>query len=197
MKARTLYLLRHGETGATGKYIGSTNIGVAESGFAQLAISRDILRQAGITRILCSPMKRCIESLRFLDLGASVEINEDLREIDFGHWEGQTFGQISKKWPEEVGRWSVWSEDFTFPGGERIGDFLRRMDRVRSRIEQDPDEHMLVVTHGGVIRHLLCSFLGLPPHNYLLFDVRAGQVSTLRLYSEGGVLTSLNQGGTK
>lgn len=192
--AKTLFLLRHGDTGVGGRLTGATDLPVDSSGYARLQSTRVLLRKERISAILCSPMLRCRQTAQELALDPEVELDHDLREIDFGQWEGMTFDEISAAWPEKVREWSNWSEDFTFPGGENIGVFLRRLQRVRQRIDLCSDERLLVITHGGVIRHLLCLYLCLPPEKYLLFAAKPGCYSTLSLFSEGGVLTSFNRG---
>lgn len=191
---KTIYLLRHGSTDAHGKFVGATNIGVSESGFQQLAQLKDHISSLTIDSVLCSPMRRCVETVSYLQLPQPVDYIDDLREIDFGLWENKSFEDIVHEWPEEVNTWSQRSPGFTFPEGEGIADFLLRVERSANLIEQDKNTKILVVSHGGMIRHLICSFLRLAPENYLLFNVQAGHLSTLELYSEGGILTSLNQG---
>lgn len=192
--AATLYLLRHGDTGANGRLTGSTDLGLAEQGIDRLYQSRAVLNGKGITRVFASPMLRCRQTVDIIDLGITPILLDDLREIDFGEWEGLRFSEIAARWPEEVRAWGQWSLDFTFPQGERIGGFLERLDRVRQELAHEQAGATLVVAHGGVIRHLLCKYLGLEPQHYLLFDVRYGQLASLELHSEGGILTSLNCG---
>jgi len=194
--AKTLYLLRHGDTGAGGRFNGSTDLPVHPTGYPRLDNTGALLQKERITAIMCSPMLRCRQTAQALALDLEMIVDHDLREIDFGEWEGMTFDEISERCPVNVRKWSNWSEDFTFPGGENIGAFLCRLQRVRQRIDRCDEERLLVVTHGGVIRHLLCLYLGIPPEKYLLFAAKAGCYSTLSLFSEGGVLTSFNCGYT-
>lgn len=192
--AKTLYLLRHGDTAANGRFIGSTDLPVSPNGYPQLEATRERLQSAGITAIFCSPMLRCRQTAEMLELGPAIIENADLREIDFGAWEGKTFAEIVQGWPNTVRDWSTWSEQFSFPEGENTGAFLKRIDAVKKSIDSCNDEHILIISHGGVIRSLICLHLGFSPDKYLLFDVKAGCYSTLSLYSDGGVLTSLNSG---
>ena len=189
---KRLYLLRHGSTGLDGRLVGSTDVPVAPSATAVLQRTGRTLQGFMVEAVICSPMLRCRQSLTELGLGLVPEIHQELREIDFGLWENKTFQEIAADYPDEVMEWNTWSEDFTFPGGERIGDFLHRVNEIREKIEAHPGKSLLVVTHGGVIRHLICSLLGLAPANYLLFEVRAGYFTTVDLYSRGGVLSALN-----
>lgn len=189
---KTLYLLRHGKTAANGRLVGSTDLPVADNGYARLERTGARLREINVSALFCSPMLRCRQSMECLKLGIEPVMVDDLREMDFGEWEDKSFSEIAESWPSEVAAWANWSEQFTFPGGENIGDFLGRLQKVQERIQQCQAENLLLVTHGGVIRHLLCLYLNLSPANYLLFDIRPGRYSTLSLHSEGGVLTSLN-----
>lgn len=191
---KTLYLLRHGDTAANGRFIGSTDLPVSASGYPQLESTRMQLQTADINKIYCSPMLRCRQTAEFLQLSIEAIENSRLREIDFGSWEEKTFQEISRGWPDTVRDWSTWSEEFSFPEGEKIGSFLERIREVKSCIDESEEEKILIVTHGGVIRHLICLYLGLSPDKYLLFDVKAGCFATLALFSEGGVLMSLNCG---
>lgn len=192
--AKTLYLLRHGDTAANGRFIGSTDLPVSPNGYCQLDLARENLESKGITKIFCSPMLRCRQTAEHLRLDTAAIENQDLREIDFGAWEGKTFEEISRQWPDTVREWATWSEAFSFPDGERIGAFLQRIYAVKASIDACRDERILVISHGGVIRNLICLYLGLSADKYLLFDIKAGCFSTLSLFSDGGILTALNCG---
>ncbi|MEK7826204.1 MAG: histidine phosphatase family protein, partial [Thermodesulfobacteriota bacterium] len=61
------------------------------------------------------------------------------------------------------------------------------------RIAADPAGAAVVVTHGGVIRFLICHFLGLPDRAHLLFDVQPASISEIRIDGGKGVLTLLNE----
>lgn len=193
---KTLYLMRHGDTGAEGRFIGSTDLPVCETGLAQIDITAQLLQGHEISTMLCSPMLRCRQTVERLGVPCAVTYLEELREVRFGRWENKTFAEISKEYPQEVDSWASWSEEFCFPGGEKTADFIRRIQAVKKDIDRIDQEKILVVSHGGVIRQLVCLYLGLSPENYLLFDIKAGCYSTLALFSEGGVLVSLNSGYT-
>ena len=104
-----------------------------------------------------------------------------------------TFDEIVSVDSNAVDGWARYDRDFTFPGGERIGDFLNRVSAVGDRLASRGSGRTIVFTHGGVIRALICHFLKLDPRNYLLFEVRPASVTTIRLFEEGGILTGLNQ----
>jgi broad specificity phosphatase PhoE len=134
---------------------------------------------------------RCRETLQPLS-GIQSEIDSDLREVDFGSWEAKTFDQIQISDPEAVNQWAAFDPAFSFPGGEKLDDFLVRMQRVASALISCPEDTILAVTHAGVIRALLCHFLGLHPRQYVLFNVDYASLTILELFGDKGVLKGLN-----
>ena len=191
---KRLYLLRHGRVDTRGRYIGSTDLPLLPEGVDDLVAVAPYIRRQNIGEILCSPLLRCRQSLEALNLAARYAICSDLREIDFGEWEGLSFAEILQCDASLVEKWAEWSEDFNFPGGEGIRPFLQRIHKVRQMIDTAVADRLLVISHGGVIRQLICSCLGLGPENYLAFDIQPGLCSVIELHSQGGVLVGLNQG---
>jgi len=191
-----LILIRHGEIGDEyrGAFIGKTDMPLSEKGKCQAERLRAYLKPQFRTAILSSPLQRCRETSQIAmePFGLQVDVEEDLREIDFGLWECLFLKKITEDYAGAVEALTRFDRDFAFPGGERIGDFLDRMARVGGRLMSFDTERVIVFTHGGVIRALICYFLKLPPRNYLLFEVRPASVTTIRLFENGGILTGLN-----
>ena len=192
MPAKQLYFLRHGDTGLQGRYIGSTDVPLSESGVVQVRKTGGVLQDKGITKIVCSPMLRCRQTLEQLDIPATWLFNEFLREVDFGQWEGKNFSEIVKNDKERVDSWVNEPETFSFPGGESLAAFQNRVAQFKGQLEKMVDDTVLVIAHGGTIRHLLCLLLGLDSGKYLLFDVKPGCFCSIQLFAEGGVLTGFN-----
>jgi alpha-ribazole phosphatase len=192
-----LFLLRHGKTDLTGKLAGSMDVDLNSKGIEQVQSLRPVLAKERFEKIFCSPMRRCRQTARLLDFDASVTYAEDIREIDFGLWEGKDFSEIEKNNPEKVRHWIENPERFCFPEGECRADFILRVERFKIMLQGLPDDKVLVISHGGVIRHLICSYLGLSFEKYLLFNIHEAQFATLDCFVEGGVLTRLNRGGAQ
>ena len=192
---KRLILVRHGDLGEGywDRYVGRTDLPLAAEGRRQAAAMAGKLGRIEGARILCSPLLRARETAR-IALGEEgvFAIDDDLREIDFGRWETMSFAQIAAADPAAVERWAALPDDFTFPGGESIGAFRGRIAAAAGRIAADPAGTVIAVTHGGVIRLLICHFLGLGHRRYLLFDVRPGSISEIGIEGERGVLTRLN-----
>lgn len=193
---KNIYLLRHGETGFGGRYLGSSDVGIDASGIKQVQKVASALRSTHFDAVLCSPMKRCLESCEILGLSKPAKLEQDLREINFGSWEKKAFSELTNIDLERVSHWVESPETFTFPGGESVVHFHKRVQRVADKIEEMSESNILLIAHGGVIRHLLCNFLRISYQSYLLFDVHPGTYCTVVLYGKsGGVLTGLNHGG--
>jgi broad specificity phosphatase PhoE len=139
-------------------------------------------------------MKRCRQTCEILFSDTRYEYDDNLREIDFGFWEGLTFAEIARRDPALVEKWAEWSLDFCFPEGESIGHFVDRVKKIGQYIGRLPDKKILLVCHGGVARALLCHYLGLDVEKYLLFQLEKGKYSSVDLYGDLGVLTGVNLG---
>jgi len=194
--AADLILARHGSIGPSyrGRYVGASDIGLHVDGRRQSEALGEALRSRRVGRALCSPQRRALETAQVIGEIAELKftVDSDLREVDFGRWEGKTFQEIRESDPEQVERWARLDRDFAFPEGERVRDFLDRVRRAVERIAQDPAERLLAVTHGGVIRAAICHLLGLDPRAYLLFEISPASVSTIHLLDGKGVLAELN-----
>jgi alpha-ribazole phosphatase len=167
--ARKLLLLRHGETGEAylNRYVGSTDFPLSERGRLQVGVMKMFLHDRMFDHCLCSPMTRCME----------------------------TAEAVAKSSPDLVRRWGAFDPVFAFPGGESIVDFLERVRCVAERLIHDPADTILLCTHGGIIRTLICQFLKLEPWQYILFTVKPASVTTIELYDSGGILTGLSETG--
>ncbi len=193
--AKRLILVRHGDLGERyrGRYVGRTDIPLATEGRRQAAALAGEIGVLAGARFLCSPLLRARETAE-IALGEEREftIDDDLREIDFGRWDAMSFAEIAVADPTAVDRWAALEDDFSFPGGESIGAFRGRVGAVAGRIAADPAGTVVAFTHGGIIRLLICHFLGLEYRRYLLFDVRPGSISEIGIEGGKGVLTRLN-----
>lgn len=194
--ANRLYLLRHGSTGADGRFIGTTDLPLSEEGKAQVESVRTVIESAAIDTILCSPKTRCVQTLDLLKVSTESETLDELKEIGFGLWENLDFETVNSKYPDQVSEWMRNPETFTFPGGDSLPGFIGRLLKVKKIIEDHPSDNVLAVCHGGVIRYLICLFLHLPVSSSMLFTVFPGCCTRIDIHDKGGVLTGFNLSGT-
>lgn len=190
-----LFLARHGETGDqfAGRYIGATDLPLSAVGRQQAGHLANLL-PAGIGRCLCSPMLRTRETAELALAGRDcpLQIIDALREIDFGRWEGLSFAEIAAQDQELVQEWQQDVLAFQFPGGELTLHFWQRVREVLTMIVALPEDAVLVVCHGGVIRAMLCILLGLSVEHYLRFAIKPARLTVLEVDGPQGVLEGLN-----
>jgi broad specificity phosphatase PhoE len=203
---QTLLLVRHGEVEGAfpGMLLGSSDLGLSDAGRGQAVRLREALPVEEATRFVCSPLARAretavlalagVESGGKVEVDGRLEVDPDLREVDFGEWERRSFEELGREQPALVEAWSQFRPDFGFPGGEKLVDFAARIERAAGRLAAGGAETVIAFTHGGVIRALICHFLGLPLRHYLLFDITPASVTTLRLWEGRGVLVGLRPG---
>lgn len=195
--ASRILLIRHAATEAADKkkFVGSTDVEASQDGLARLDRFEAVLEQYRPELWLCSPMKRALQTARKIHAlcggKGEITLDERLREIDFGIWEMKTFSEIVKAEPERVDEWAKYI-DFTFPGGEAVVAFQNRIADIFSALQRLPAKEICVVTHGGVIRTMICLALGIDLRNYLLFSVPPGSLTVLDVFPEGGILAGLN-----
>lgn len=191
-----IILARHAEIGKEhqGRYIGSTDLPISEKGVGQARDLAARLVRYSPCRCLSSPMERTRQTADILcsRLDITRQYDDGLVETNFGAWEGLTFAEIALKYPKEVDRWSADGIDFQFPDGEKNSDFYARVRKVALRMYDNEAPPLLVVSHGGVIRTLICHFLGLSFESYLLFDIKPARFAVLDLFGQRGVLSGLN-----
>jgi alpha-ribazole phosphatase/probable phosphoglycerate mutase len=193
---KTLLLVRHGriERKFDGRLVGATDAPLAGDARREIEALAKLVRDRKPDRFLCSPQMRARQTADIIgeEVGLSVEVDPDLREIDFGRWEAMTFEEIAEAEPEMTKRWARWDDDFAFPGGESLKGFLARVKETAGRMGGAAEETILAVTHGGVIRAMICHLLGLPDREYVLFDVKRASLTTLEVFEDRGVLTALS-----
>lgn len=193
--ARRLILIRHGqvEERFEGRFVGSTDAALSPAGLRQAEQLAPWLEQQQPGACYSSPLRRCGETARAASAGLSLqpEIDRDLREVDFGEWEGLSFSDIAGRDAAAVDRWARFEPGFRFPGGESIADFTSRIGAAADRMAASSAETVVAFTHGGVIRFMLCALLRLDPRSYAAFEVKPAGVVELALFAGGALLQSL------
>ncbi|MFA7454314.1 MAG: histidine phosphatase family protein, partial [Desulfobulbaceae bacterium] len=192
--AKRLLLLRHAATpaGNESRLVGSTDVPASPAGLDEMRRLAGVLERFSPHVWYCSPLRRARQTAARLrevyPPAGEVVVDERLREIDFGRWEMQSFADIAAADPEGVRRWTEF-DGFVFPGGEGVGDFQERVAEVLAELSGSDTGEIGVITHGGVIRSMICLALGLHPAKYLLFDVRPAALTVIDLHGARGVLT--------
>lgn len=169
MPTTRLFLIRHGETLANRefRYIGARDDALSEVGEAQAAQLADALAPLPIAEVYSSPLQRAYHTAQAIAAshGLAARISAELRECDFGTWEGLSRAEVLSRGPEEVERLQAWERDSTVapPGGE---SFAAMQQRVRAFVEKLAETHaeqaLALVSHVGPIKVLLAAALDAP-----------------------------------
>jgi broad specificity phosphatase PhoE len=156
-RLKRLILVRHGETAGQSsiRYYGVTDVPLSDLGREQVREAKGHVIGETYQAVWASTLCRSWESAQIVAPGQGVRLDSDLREIDFGDWEGLTKEEIEVRDPAGYADWQKKGLEFTFPGGETRGDFRVRVGRAFERLRGSGAESVLVVVHKGVVRTLL------------------------------------------
>ncbi len=182
-----ILLARHGETewSRDRKHTGLTDTPLTDIGRREAVVLRDSLAGRSFARVLSSPLSRALETCRLAGLGDQAELTDDLREWDYGEYEGITTAEIRERRPD----WYLWRDGC--PGGETAADVGRRADRVIASLAGAEGDAALFA-HGHVLRVLTARWLGLGPEAGALFKLDTGTLSALGYERETRVITRWN-----
>lgn len=161
-----IYLVRHGETAwnASGKFQGHSDVPLSDRGKEQAKAIAQRLALESIDSIYCSDLSRASETADIIAQPHNLKVTSlaELREINFGKWEGLTFDEISEKYGELSTNW--WTRPLTtqIPSGERLQEVVKRCSKaINSIVTSHSGETVVVVAHGGIIRLIVGIALGL------------------------------------
>ncbi|GAT68128.1 bifunctional RNase H/acid phosphatase [Planomonospora sp. ID91781] len=197
--ATTLILLRHGETplSVERRFSGLGDPELTANGAAQAEAAAARLSQPsyGVQAIVSSPLKRARATAEAVAArtGLEVLVEEDLREVDFGDWEGHTFTEIQRRWPDELKAW-LSDPAVAPPGGESFETAARRVEAVRDGlVERYEGRTVLVVSHVTPIKTLLRLALLAPPAALYRMHLDLACLSLVEYYADGpAVVKSFN-----
>jgi alpha-ribazole phosphatase len=191
-------LVRHGRTAwhAEGRYAGTADVPLDELGLQQAERAADHLRDAKIDVIFSSPLSRCLELANkvaaFHDL--EVIVDDRLREIDLGRWDGETYKEIFEKDGEMLRKWTRDPTSMTIPGGESLHEVQERsMEWLTEMSGRFADGNVLASSHGGPIRAMLAGVVGLPLSNIFRLTVDLASISVLNYMGKFSNLETMNE----
>ncbi len=219
----TVYLIRHGETmGSEEKrYKGQTDVPLSEEGIIQVeqlaahmekeikkstteninmpdslgGLARSKNGSSGLDVIYTSDLMRSVKSAEIIakPFGLKPVIVPQLRERNFGHWEGMTFNEIRKEFPEEFDAWANDPLRFGPVGGESTEAVSKRVmpvfyDMIKSHI----NKKIAIVAHGGPNRIILCNLCSIPLQNIFRIEQDFACMNVIDFYEDMPVLKVMN-----
>lgn len=185
-----LWLVRHGETewSLSGKHTSRTDVPLTALGRQRAVLLRDALTGVKFAAVLRSPMQRARETCEIAGFGEVAQVDEDLREWDYGVYEGRTTAEIQR----EIPGWSVWKNEIV--GGETLEHVGARADAVIARaLTLAPHGRVALFAHAHILRILAARWIGLEPRGGALFVLGTGTLSVLGHERETRVVTRWNR----
>lgn len=189
--ATSLLLLRHGQTPLSieRRFSGLGEAELTATGLAQAAAAAERLSREPyrLDAIVSSPLKRARQTAEAVArrTGLDIEVDEDFREADFGDWEGHTFTEIQRRWPDELAAWLA-DPKVAPPGGESFAEAGRRVRRAGERlVARHEGKTVLVVSHVTPIKLLLRFALMAPPEALYRMHLDLACLSLIEHYADG------------
>jgi probable phosphoglycerate mutase len=180
-------VVRHGETewSLSGRHTSHTDLPLTEHGRERGRALAGVLGGRSYALVLCSPLLRARETCELAGFGDVAEICDDLREWDYGEYEGLTTPQIWERDP----RWSLWRDGC--PGGEKPHHVSARADQVLDRFRA-ADGAGLAFAHAHILRVVTARWLAMPVAAGARFALGAGSTGTLGWERDTEVLARWN-----
>lgn len=193
-----LVLVRHAEPAedAHGLCYGSLDVGLSDEGRRHAAELAAVLAGTDYDAVYTSPRLRARETAAPVAAarGLASVVLDDLREIDFGDFEGRRYDEIERSEPELYRAWMETPTRVRFPGGESYADLrvraLQALDAIKAA-----HACAVVVTHGGVARAGLAEWLGMPDEAIFRLGQSYGGITIVDWLGGAPVLRLLNGSG--
>lgn len=183
---KTVFLIRHGQTGFSlnNKLCSRADEPLNNNGIHEIKRLTAFLNTRNKPDIIItSPLIRAKQTAEIIANNYNIIPIEskELREIDFGDWEGLTFNEIKNKQPDEFIKWMKHPDKFTPTNGESIIDLNKRINSLMNKVINNSEKNSTIylITHGGPIRSVLINALKIPPSLYWNIKIPHGSVTCL------------------
>ncbi|MDH5518016.1 MAG: histidine phosphatase family protein [Gammaproteobacteria bacterium] len=187
-------LIRHGEPVGGRAYRGHTiDDPLSEKGWQQMWDA--IADHCPWDIIISSPLQRCLSFARTLaeNNGLELVVEDDLKEVGFGSWEGRTPDQIKQQSPDEYTNFYNDPVNLRPEGAEPLDEFIRRTTRCYEKIlERYQQKHVLIVSHAGVMRSIIAHTLHAKQIGLYRITINNASISRIRATENGNMLELLN-----
>ena len=188
--------MRHGETpwNREGRVMGRNPVELDADGRAQVEAAIPFARLLKPELIVTSPLIRARQSAEIIATGVGgVAVTEDpqLAEVQYGRWEGMVYDDLVDD--PDYAKYRVDPLTLPTPGGETIVQVQTRgVEAVRRAIEANPGRRILFVSHGDIIRTVLCKLMGLELEHFRRIRVDNATFSGVQLVGDFAEVKFLN-----
>ncbi|HHU32284.1 MAG: histidine phosphatase family protein [Zhaonellaceae bacterium] len=192
-----IILVRHGQTiwNESGKYQGHTDIPLSVIGIEQTYKVQKRLAKEVINVFYASDLQRAYETGRIIAEPHQKEVlvEKELREINFGEWEGLAYNEIMEKYRDIATKFYQDPTLVCIPGGESCRELIERCGSILLKIvEKHPDECVLIASHGGTIRAMIIAAMGWDMSCFWRLRLDNTAICRLEYYDNNAILKSYN-----
>ena len=185
-----IYLIRHGQTdwNRDGKIQGRHDVSLNETGSKQAELLAMGMDKRPVVQIFSSRQKRALETAQAVGRRQHVAVTviDGLEEVEFGEWEGKTWDEISREYPEEFKVWCTEPAEIVPPGGESRPQIYRRIGNALKEILRRSRGDIAIVSHGAALAYMVSIMLEkeLGDHDEII--VKNASISTVEYDRETG-----------
>lgn len=178
-------MVRHGRTDSKGFCIGVTDIPLQEDAYTVFKRQR-IYFSKGDHEVYTSPLQRTLITAEYIFEKNKIHICDDLKEINMGEWENLSFSEIKNKWTDLYEKRGRNPYQTKIRKGESLEDVAYRMEAALDSILSKSQKDVVLVTHSGCIKALLCKWgylteeelltRHIPNYSMTVFEENNGQI---------------------
>jgi probable phosphoglycerate mutase len=177
-----LYLVRHGQTDLNRdrRFRGMSEAALNADGRLEAQGAARLLAGSGVEAVHTSPVERSRETAEITAgrIGARVQVNEGIIDIDYGDWQGLTVEEVTARFgPAMIRSWRDDPGGFSFPGGESMESVRERLGPCLLELVADPGGAVAAVTHMAVLKVCFLVTMGLGWGWFWKIGIDSGSVS--------------------
>lgn len=197
-KDTRILLIRHGRVAWNAKsaYTGWTDVPLDECGREEAALVAQRLKTVNLAAVYSSDLCRARNTAEIIasqhPLG--VEIEPNLKEVNYGEWEGLSIDEVKNAYGEVF--YKSWADDperVRIPGGETFGELRDRAVPAIKRIASlHPGGIVAIVAHRSVNRVLICHWLGLGVNSYKKIEQYNGAINSIAFRGNPAAIETVN-----
>lgn len=192
-----LILVRHGQTiwNHEFRYQGHTDVPLTEEGLRQAEKVAGRLAKEQVGTVYASDLGRAAQTAQTIAArhGQPVFLLSALREVNFGLWEGKTYQEVKREYTDGLTDWFNRPADILIPQGETFQQVKERAyAAILEVVKQHEGETVVVVSHGGTIRTILCAALELHLNRLWCIKQDNTAVNILEFYQDKAFVSMVN-----
>lgn len=187
-----VYFVRHGqsESNLITQFAGSLDMPLTEKGRQQAIVTAEFLREIPFTAVYASDLIRAYDTGLAVAKLQNIPIHGDarLREIFAGEWEGRTYSDLERDFPDSYGTWRHQIGLAQCPGGESVAQLQERVrDCVEEIVHNHTGETVCIATHATPIRVMECVWTDTPLERMHTIPWVSNASVTVAEYDDNGV----------